>query len=257
MRRSLVLLKPCARAAVRIFCFPYAGGAASFARTWPEYLPAHAELIGVQYPGRDSRYAEPLSTTPQAIVDSVFQDIARYTDLPLMFVGYSLGALVAYEAAIKLMLHGLLPPAQLVVAAARAPHLARNTPALSTLPDPEFIAKLRKFGGTPESVLQDDELMRHFLPILRADFACAENYRRTAFPPLPCPITALHGSADDTVEESAVADWKMHTSRGFALHRLEGGHFFLQERLDEMMSIINHLAELHPDDEVVRRTSCR
>lgn len=257
MRRSLVMLKPGAPAAVRMFCFPYAGGSAAFARTWSEHLPAHVELIGVQYPGRDSRYVEPLLETAQAIVDGLFEDIARYTDLPLIFVGYSLGALIAYETSIKLLLHGLLPPAQLVVAAARAPHLARKTPPLSGLPDAEFIAKLRNFGGTPESVLQDAELMHHFLPILRADFACAENYRPSRFPPLPCPITALHGIADDTVDESAVAAWEMHTSRGFAIHRLGGGHFFVHERLGEVMSVMNRLPGLHVGDELVKRTSCR
>ena len=108
MRRSLLLLKPGARTTVRMFCFPYAGGSAVFARTWCEQLPPHVEVIGVQYPGRESRYTEPLLGTPQAIVDGLFADIARYTDLPLIFVGYSLGAPIAYETSIKLMLHGLL-----------------------------------------------------------------------------------------------------------------------------------------------------
>lgn len=257
MRRSLTLLKGGARTAVRMFCFPYAGGSASFARTWSNYLPAHVELIGVQYPGRETRHAEPLLQSPQAIVDNLFEDIARFTDLPMIFVGYSLGGLIAYETSVKLMLHGLLPPAQLVVAAARAPHVARKTPPWSALPDAEFIAKLREMGGTPESVLQDQDLMRLYLPILRADFACAENYRPSRLPPLPCPITAFHGIGDEVTDESAVAAWEMHTSRGFAFHRIEGGHFFLQERLDEMMSAINRLWELNGVNGLVQRTSCQ
>jgi medium-chain acyl-[acyl-carrier-protein] hydrolase len=255
MKRSLLLLKPAAPAAVRMVCFPYAGGSACFARPWSQHLPAHVELIGVQYPGRNSRYAEPLLDTTQAIVDNVFDDIASHADLPLMFVGYSLGALIAYETSIQLLRHGLRPPAHLIVAAARAPHLERKPPMMSALPDAQLLAKLRSFGGTPDAALRDAELMRHFLPILRADFACGENYRRSRFVPLPCPVTALHGLADDTVEEAEVAAWKMHTANGFSMHTLEGGHFFLHQRLGEVMSIVNRVWESPLGYQPLRRAS--
>jgi medium-chain acyl-[acyl-carrier-protein] hydrolase len=253
MRRSLRLLKAGKRPAVRILCFPYAGGSASFVRGWAEHLPAHVELFGVQYPGRDNRFGEPLLRTALAIVDDLFEDVARYTDLPLIFFGYSLGALIAYETCIKLMQHGLRPPSELVVGAARAPHLSRKISLTSALSDTEFVTKLRNFGGTPESVLQDEDVMRHFLPILRADFACAESYNPSRFPPLPCPITALAGSSDTTVAEPDVAAWKLHTSRAFALQTLEGGHFFLHERLDSVVSMVRELAESHVDHELARR----
>lgn len=247
------MLKPSKRAAVRILCFPYAGGSAAFVRGWSEHLPEHVELLSVQYPGRDSRFGEPLLRTPQAIVNDLFEDVVRYTDLPLIFFGYSLGAPIAYETCIKLLQHGLRPPAELVVAAARAPHLSRKLSPTSDLPDTEFVAKLRKFGGTPESVLQDEDVMGHFLPILRADFACAENYSPTQFPPLPCPITALVGSLDTTVDESAIAAWKLHTSRAFAIQTLEGGHFFLHEQIGAVISIIKRLTDQHMDHELVKR----
>jgi medium-chain acyl-[acyl-carrier-protein] hydrolase len=254
MRRSLLLLKSSQRAAVRIVCFPYGGGSAQFVRDWPQHLPAHMELFGVQYPGRDSRFSEPLLLTAQAIVDDLFEDVARYTDLPLVLFGYSLGALIAYETSKKLVRHGLGAPAELVVAASRAPHLARKNPRLSTLPDVEFIAKLRKFGGTPESVLQDEEVMRHYLPILRADFAAAENYRSSEPTPLPCPITALLGSSDEMVDESVVEPWQVHTLSAFAMHPMEGGHFFLNKRLNTVISIVRQLAEAHADYGLVKRT---
>jgi medium-chain acyl-[acyl-carrier-protein] hydrolase len=237
--KSLCLLRRGVRTSMRMFCFPYAGGGASFARGWAKHLPADVELIGVQYPGRENRHSEPFLSTPQAIAIDVLEDISRHSDLPMMFVGYSLGGLIAYETIARQLMHGLQLPRHLVVAASRAPHLARSIPAWAGLPHTQFIDKLREIGGTPESVLQDPEMMDLFLPMLRADFTCAENYRPSRLPPLPCPIMAFHGTGDAAMEESAVAAWNVHTAREFTFHRIDGGHFFIQERLDEVMATIN------------------
>lgn len=236
--KSLTLLRRGVRTSLRMFCFPYAGGGASFARSWGKYLPADVELIGVQYPGRESRHAEPFLRTPQAIAGDVIEDISRHSDLPTVFVGCSLGGLIAYETIVRQLIHGLRPPIHLVVAASRAPHLARTIPAWAELPHAQFIDKLREIGGTPESVLQDEEMMALFLPILRTDFACAENYHPTRVSPLPCPIMSFHGTGDAAIEEPATAAWNLHTTRGFTFHRIDGGHFFMQERLDKVMAAI-------------------
>ena len=236
--KSLYLLRRGVRTSLRMFCFPYAGGGASFARGWAKHLPADVELIGVQYSGRETRRAEPFLKNPQAIASDVLQDIAKYSDLPTVFVGYSLGGLIAYETIVRQIIHGLRPPIHLVVAASRAPHLARSIPAWASLPRAQFIDKLREIGGTPESVLQDPEMIDLFLPVLRADFECAENYHPTRFSPLPCPIMSFHGIGDAAIEESAASTWGLHTSGGFTFHRIDGDHFFIQKRLDVVMSTI-------------------
>jgi surfactin synthase thioesterase subunit len=51
--------RPNPRAALRLFCFPYAGGGASIYRTWPAYLHADIEVVAVQLPGREERMCEP------------------------------------------------------------------------------------------------------------------------------------------------------------------------------------------------------
>jgi medium-chain acyl-[acyl-carrier-protein] hydrolase len=236
--RSLCLLRRGMRTRLRMFCFPYAGGGASFARNWAKHLPADVEVIGVQYPGRDSRHSEPFLKSPQAIANDVLSDISKHCDLPTVFVGYSLGGLVAYETVVRQLVHGLQLPTRLVVAASRAPHLARTIPAWAGLPHAEFIDKLREIGGTPESVLQDPQMMGLFLPILRADFACAENYSPTWLSPLPCPIMSFHGVGDSAIDESAAAAWSLHTTRGFTFHKIDGGHFFIQEQLEAVMGAI-------------------
>ena len=55
----LVNWKPKRRAAVRLFCFPYAGGGDFIFRSWQRTLTDTIEVCPVQLPGRGSRITEP------------------------------------------------------------------------------------------------------------------------------------------------------------------------------------------------------
>lgn len=257
MKCSLVLLKSSKCAAVRILGFPYAGGNATFVRNWSEHLPSYVELFGVNYSGRNGRTSGPLLLTPQAIVEDLIEDVIKCATIPVILFGYSLGAVIAYETSKQLAQRGLSWPSELVVAAARAPHLPRKSHPVSSLSDTEFIAKLRSYGGTPEAVLQDKQLLDYYLPILRADFATAENYQLLHFTPLPCPITAIAGSSDNSADASMVAAWEKHTSGTFDLHQLEGSHFFLHKQLNSVLEIMRRLARRHVNDELAADLALR
>jgi medium-chain acyl-[acyl-carrier-protein] hydrolase len=86
---------------------------------------------------------------------------------------------------------------------------------------------LRDFNGTPEPVLQNAELMRIFLPILRADFAIHETYVYTADTPLDCPISAFGGLQDSEVSRDDLLAWRDQTNNTFTLRMFPGDHFFL------------------------------
>ena len=47
----LVRYKASPRARLRLFCFPYAGGAAYVFRQWPHFLPDFIDVCAVQPPG--------------------------------------------------------------------------------------------------------------------------------------------------------------------------------------------------------------
>lgn len=44
---------------VRLVCLPHAGGTATLFHGWAERLPHDVEMLAVQYPGRQERFAEP------------------------------------------------------------------------------------------------------------------------------------------------------------------------------------------------------
>ncbi len=168
--------KPNPQASLRLFCFPYVGGGALIFRTWPNSLPATAEVCPVELPGRGTRLKETPFTRLLPLVQALAQALLPHLDKPFAFFGHSMGALISFELTRQLRrLYGLVP-LHLFVSAHRAPQLPDPDPPIHTLPEAEFMEELRCLNGTPKEVLEQPELMELMLPILRADFALCETY---------------------------------------------------------------------------------
>jgi medium-chain acyl-[acyl-carrier-protein] hydrolase len=150
-----------------------------------------------------------------------------------------MGALIAFELARELRRRRCPTPAHLFVSAYRAPHLPPSQPPFSHLPDAEFIDRVRQYGGVPDLVAQNEELMEIFLPILRADFEMTENYVYKEEAPLECPFTAFGGLSDPKVSRDRIVAWRMHTSVNFGVHFFPGGHFFIQDSQPQILNRIN------------------
>lgn len=90
-----------------------------------------------------------------------------------------------------------------------------------------MVAELRELSGTDSGLLGDEEVIRMILPAVRADYQAVETYLRTTPARLTCPVLALVGDSDPRVEPDDVRAWADHTTAGFGLKILPGGHFYL------------------------------
>lgn len=160
-------------------------------------------------------------------------------DLPYAFFGYSLGSLVAFEATRALRRERLALPKRLFVAASPAPqHDHARNPLVHRLSDVDLISEMRRFGGTPDAVLANRELLNLLLPIIRADFELLETYRCEPEPPLEVPITAFGGIGDVEVAPHQLADWSEQTAAGFNLRFFPGDHFFLKSAQEQLLAAV-------------------
>ncbi|MDI2127657.1 thioesterase II family protein [Yinghuangia seranimata] len=216
---------PQLRASVALVGFPHAGGNASMFRQWPERLAPDVEVWHGTLPRQGVRAGTaPVPAWPD-FVNGFAERIAAEVDRPVALFGQSLGSVVAFEVARALTALGV-PPVHLVVAARSAP-TSGHAPAVPD-DDGELVELVdRLYGGIPDVVRADPELLAYFLPVLRADLRLAASYRFVPGPPLDCPITAFAGDRDPTVRREGLRGWADLTTGRFTAHMLTGGHFAL------------------------------
>lgn len=241
LNRWLAQTKPNPRANLRLFCFPYAGGNAQIYRAWSENLPTAIEVCPIELPGRGVRLTEPLYKQVSPLVSDLATAIHPLLDLPFAFFGHSLGALVAFELTRLLRRDYALVPVHLFASGRDAPQTNAGVPRLTpvySLPEREFLEKLRILSGTSDAVLQNAELMQLFMPVVRADLEVSETYVYTPEAPLECPITAFGGLQDPVTTPDELDAWREQTSIDFALHLLPGNHFFINSAQSHLLRVI-------------------
>lgn len=215
--------------ALRLFCLPYAGGSAAAYRKWHEHMPGEVEVCAVQLPGRERRMREPAFTRMRLVVEELAHVLGPLFDIPFAFVGHSMGGKIVFELARHLRQTGGAQPVHLFISASRAPHMA-DKPSIHALPEAEFFAALRKLGGTPEQILENEELMQLLTPLLRADFELIGTYRFEADEPLDCNMSAFAGLADLEAPAETMQGWGEHTRGSFRHQTFPGDHFFIHKQ---------------------------
>lgn len=226
------------KAKLRLFCFPYAGSGASIFRDWPALLPEDIELVGIQLPGRENRFSEPRLTRLDEVIESLRDVVVDFSDRPFYFFGHSIGALIAFELTRALQREGLPRPSHLVVSGLAAPQLPRRNELLHRLDDDAFLARIRDFNGTPKALLEDAELMKLFVPLLRDDFTICETYVCRDRTPVECPLIALGGDADADVKLDELAAWSELAGGHYEYLTFHGDHFFIHPHRGKVLEIL-------------------
>lgn len=245
---------PRVNADFRLFCFPYAGAGASVFRQWAAAADPSIEVQGVQLPGRESRLREPLLTDINLVVDALIHDAIDFLDKPFSIFGHSFGALIGFEFTRRLQRLSLPLPQRLFVSARQAPQVLLHGAKTHLLPESQLKEELRHYAGTPEVVLQDNDLMRVLLPVIRADLTINETYDYIPAIPISCPISAFAGLKDRKISISSIEAWAAQTTQDFKVHYFDGDHFFIKQKYP---SILNFIREDFAHGNLLQRNSAQ
>lgn len=196
------------------------------------------EIRALQLPGRESRFREEMAKDITRVVESIVLALASYQDRPYAFFGYSLGSLLAFETCRELRRQGLHLPRHLFIAALSAPQLPPPHPPIASLGDQEFVEKVEYYYQPQNEAWQNMELREFLLPLLRGDIALYESYTYRDEVPLSCPIDVFAGDGDRATPVESTRDWTQQTTAALHHHLLSGGHFFIDNALEEIQRLV-------------------
>nr|XP_004569274.2 S-acyl fatty acid synthase thioesterase, medium chain [Maylandia zebra] len=222
-------------AVARLICFPWAGGGSIHYARWGNVLSSSVEVLAVKLPGRESRAKEPFFENMQQIVDEVISVLLPLLkEKPFALFGHSFGAFTSFAVADALKKIHNVEPVHIFLSGASAPYSETRikTPKRSDLSDEDFLKWLISIGGTPPELLANPEVLKLFLPALKADLHVVENYRcnKASIPLFSCPVTCFDGKDDIPHDLQA---WKDITSGDFTIKMFHGSHFYLKDSGNE------------------------
>ena len=224
---------------ITVYFIPFAGGNRFSFREYVRSSPAPLNFIPLEYPGRGMRINEPLLTDTRAIVDDLYERIKHEVEgKRYALFGHSMGALIAFLLARKLRNCGRDLPVHVFLTGTSGPSaLSREQKQRHLLDKDEFIAAVKEMGGLPDEILENEEMLEYFEPILRADFAAVETYRYVEEPPLKIRFTIVTGTEEDMSDED-IDLWRKESGDPVKFHKLPGGHFFVLNYVAEMQALI-------------------
>lgn len=228
---------PAGDATSTLVCLPHAGGSASFFFPLARALAPAIDVLAVQYPGRQDRRHEPNIDNLPELADRIVDAVRLMDDRSFALFGHSMGALLAYEVALRLAAAGLSTPTHLFASGRRAPSRHRDD-RLHRSSDGDILTHARRLGGPGSAVLDDPEIRAMVLPLLRNDYHAVETYRHDPSAVLDCPITVLTGDLDALLTLDEAHAWAEHTTGPTDLVVLPGGHFYLADRNEEVVDLL-------------------
>jgi surfactin synthase thioesterase subunit len=223
----------------QLICFPYAGGNSSFYRSFNPYLNKNIDLIAIDIKGHGRRFNESCNYSMKEIVSDAVSEIEKQIGIgQYALFGYSMGATICYESYGQLYTRTGRKPKHVFLAASTPPHIKDLEADLHLWSNEKLIKRIAELGGIPEEVLNERELLEMVLHVLRADVQ-AENEYVCEFPyRMDSDISVIYSPQD--TDDGMVAEWNRYTSRKCNFYEFNGDHFFINNHLEEVVSIINN-----------------
>jgi surfactin synthase thioesterase subunit len=193
-------------------------------------------VVAVQYPGRLDRLREPCVEDVHQLAGAVLQALEGRLDRAVALLGHSMGAVVAFETALRLEALGVVPTTLFLSSHPAPGRASQRWP--HTLADDVLLGELRRLGATPQAVIEQPEMRELILANLRSDYRAVARYRARPGRRLTCPIVALVGDGDPDVDPDDMRSWADVTTGPMTFCKLPGDHFYLIAQRDAVLNIV-------------------
>jgi medium-chain acyl-[acyl-carrier-protein] hydrolase len=231
--------RPNEYARVRLVCFPPGGSDAWMWDSHSTFLPKTIELCAIQLPNRGSARARYIDRSQ--IIAEVAQSLLTHIHpkQKLVFHGYCVGALWAYEVALYLREHAGIRLDHFIIVGSMAPHERASQTAFMKTQD--FVDIMTSFyePGSPayNYVLSIIPEVEHDSEMLSQDMLLKKQ-------PFEFPLTVFGTEHDQFVPDpKQLWAWQGYTSGPFRVQIFEGDHFFGLHHPDFLMKLLTQCIE--------------
>ena len=221
-----------------VFCFPPAClRADEFPlpdNTGPDLVYTAVEWHGV---------ADPTMTrTVDEMVNCAYAAVRGADDRRMIFYGHCLGAIVAYELALRLQREGLRAPEHLLVAGVVGPHMY-VAPDAHRLPTDKLIELLGVLKYPFADRLKQDLAFRNDrIGMIRADLEAMALYQYQETDALGAPITAVSLRHDLWSYPLRTDTWKHHTRARCEVVQWDGDHYVSMRHPERIHELVRSMA---------------
>ncbi|MGV9385003.1 thioesterase II family protein [Nonomuraea sp. NPDC003707] len=220
---TIVRYQRASNAELRLLCFPHiAGGPASF-NSWRRHIGAEVELCVPLLPGREQAFNRSAFVEIDPLLEALETAIEPLLDMPMVFFGDCLGAMVAGLTANVLESRGNRSIEKVILRSLpyspnglRIPGLPASTAKLD-----ELAEYLRNVGKTNLKLLDDPDWVDVITEPLRADLALTESLRDRSVDPMSAPLTVI-ADRKDSDDVRTYTGWSDLTRSDFTLRIQEG-----------------------------------
>ncbi len=225
---------------ITLFCLPYAGGNSYVYKKFAEYHSNGVTIAAIDLPGHGKYFRKAPLTNIHDMAEYVFHEIHENLHKPYAIYGHSMGTLIGYVLTQKISQEHLPLPRHLFLSGRQGPAVRSKEENWHLLPKDIFLKKVMAYGGIPEQVAAEEELMDFFIPILKADFQAVSDYKHEQAQPLHVPVTVLIGQ-DDNITYAEALQWQDVTTQKIAVKQFPGNHFFIFDYLPEIGATISRI----------------
>jgi len=228
---------------IQLFCIPYAGGSANFFLKFNRFINENIEIVPIELSGHSSRMFEDCLDIMDEVVKDLAAQIEEKSDgSPYGLLGYSMGSTICYELGYELA-KKMGQPVHIFYVAQNPPYsFSEEEKEEKEVTDDMLLAYIRRYHVLPDELLEDEEIYEMIMSVLKADFKLMLSYQgKRKADKMKCDITVIHSEE----EKGNMIAWADSTEGTYKEYIFEGGHFFINQHLEEVVEHINNTLRMY------------
>ncbi|PEA06969.1 hypothetical protein CN425_24900 [Bacillus cereus] len=228
----------------QLICFPYLGG---YVYSFYDMVRAMKEDIEIWVANPPGHFGSELGLISDIdeLISVYHKDISKIIQPGSVFFGHSMGGIVSYFLLERMIRNqDEIRPRKLILSASAAPSSFEKK-QYSKLSDEDLIKQIQVYGGMPDAVLNDHELMDIMIPIFRADYGILETSAKASYNKIDIETHLLWGENDKAETISYAKMWRNYLVQDFNFISIRNAeHMFIHHKLEEVITYIYRFMDL-------------